>query len=84
MIAETSKEVATIDIVIKFYLKGFAFEPLFLDNVIDLAQVCFQLNENSLGNLLLLLAKILQSDEASSDHGELFDLDIDGERMQVR
>jgi len=41
MIAETSKEVATIDIVIKFYLKGFAFEPLFLDNVIDLAQVCF-------------------------------------------
>jgi len=59
MIAETSKEVATIDIVIKFYLKGFAFEPLFLDNVIDLAQLCFQENEKSLGNLLLLLAKIL-------------------------
>lgn len=83
MIAETSKEVATIDIVIKFYLKGFAFEPLFLDNVIDLAQLCFQENEKSLGNLLLLLAKILQCDE-SSEHSQLFDLDAEGDKVKVR
>ena len=41
MIAETSKEIATIDIAIKYYLKGIAFEPLFLDNIIDLSTVCY-------------------------------------------
>jgi hypothetical protein len=40
MIAETSKEIATIDVAIKYYLKGIAFEPLFLDNIIDLSNIC--------------------------------------------
>ena len=41
MIAETSKEIATIDVAIKYYLKGIAFEPLFLDNIIDLSNLCY-------------------------------------------
>jgi hypothetical protein len=41
MIAETSKELVGVEIAIKYYLKGIAFEPLFLDNLIDLAAVCF-------------------------------------------
>lgn len=60
MIAETSKEISTIDVAIKYYLKGIAFEPLFLDNIIDLSNICFQQGEKSLGNLLVLLTKILQ------------------------
>lgn len=59
MIAETSKEISTIDLAIKYYLKGIAFEPLFMDNIIDLSSVCYQYNEQSLGNLLMLLTKIL-------------------------
>ena len=59
MIAETSKEIATIDVVIKYYLKGIAFEPMFLDNIIDLSNICLQQNEKSLSKLLVFLAKIL-------------------------
>ena len=67
MIAETSKEIATIDVAIKYYLKGIAFEPLFLDNIIDLSNLCYQQDEAALGNLLMLLAKILQVEDASPE-----------------
>lgn len=67
MIAETSKEIATIDVAIKYYLKGIAFEPLFLDNIIDLSNLCYQQDESALGNLLMLLAKILQVEDASPE-----------------
>jgi hypothetical protein len=67
MIAETSKEVSTIDVVIKYYLKGIAFEPLFLDNIIDLSNLCFSQDEKSLGNLLVMLTKILQVEDASHE-----------------
>jgi hypothetical protein len=63
MIAETSKELVGVEIAIKYYLKGIAFEPLFLDNLIDLAAVCFQGGEQGLGGLLMLLAKILQEED---------------------
>lgn len=42
MIAETSKEISTLDVAIKYYLKGIAFEPQFLDNIIDLSTICYQ------------------------------------------
>ena len=59
MIAETSKEISTYDVAIKYYLKGIAFEPMFLDNIIDLSNICLQQGEKSLGKLLVFLAKIL-------------------------
>jgi hypothetical protein len=45
MIAETSKELGSQETAIKFYLKGISAEPLFLDNLVDFAQVCFTRSE---------------------------------------
>ena len=61
MIAETSKELLSLENAVKFYLKGIAYEPGFLDNFIDFAQLCFSVGEHALGNLLLVLAKTLQA-----------------------
>lgn len=41
MLGETSKELGTSENTIKFYLKGIAYEPNFIENFIDFAQLCF-------------------------------------------
>jgi hypothetical protein len=39
MIAETNKRKQDIEGAIKFYLKGMAYEPSYLENFIDLAHL---------------------------------------------
>jgi hypothetical protein len=39
MIAETSKRKNDIEGAIKFYLKGMAYEPSYLENFLDLAHL---------------------------------------------
>ena len=59
MIAETSKRKNDIEGAIKFYLKGMAYEPSYLENFLDLAHLS-QVNEPQLCNILLILVKIIQ------------------------
>jgi len=60
MIAETSKRKNDIEGAIKFYLKGMAYEPSYLENFLDLAHLSSQDNEQQLCNLILILVKIIQ------------------------
>ena len=71
MVAETSKELDSVDNAIKFYLKGIAYEPVFLDNLIDFAQVCFGQGESSFGNMALLFAKILENDSELTEESHV-------------
>lgn len=59
MIAETSKRKQDVEGAIKFYLKGMAYEPSYLENFLDLAYLS-QASEPQLCNLILILVKIIQ------------------------
>ena len=60
MIGETSKIKQDLDEAIKYYLKGIVFEPSYVDNFLDFAQLISGLGEIELSNLFVIFAKAIQ------------------------
>lgn len=59
MIGEINKKKNDYEAAIKFYLRGISQEPSYIDNYIDLADICELLNEFQLNKIFFIFAKII-------------------------
>ena len=57
MISETSKNKQDFEAAIKFYLKGMAFEPSYIENFLDLAKLISNIGEVELSNIIVIFAR---------------------------
>lgn len=60
MIGETSKNKQDFDEAIKYYLKGIVFEPSYIENFLDLAQLVRNVGEYELSRIFEFCARIIQ------------------------
>ena len=59
MIGEINKKKNDYEAAIKFYLRGISQEPSYIDNYIDLSDICELLNEFQLNKIFYIFAKII-------------------------
>ena len=59
MIGETSKSKQDFGEAIKYYLKGIVFEPSYIENFMDLAQLVSGIGEGEVSNLFVIFAKAI-------------------------
>ena len=60
MIGEINKRKNDYEASIKYYLRGISQEPAFIDNYLDLAELCEQINEPQISQIYYIFANILQ------------------------
>ena len=59
MIGEVEKKKNDYESAIKYYLRGLSQEPSFVDNYVDLAELCELLNEHAIGRIFFIFAKLI-------------------------
>ena len=60
MIGEINKKKNDYEAAIKYYLRGISQEPSYIDNYIDLSDICGDLlNEYQLSRIFFLFAKVI-------------------------
>lgn len=59
MIGEISKKKKDMEAAIKFYLRGISQEPTFMENYMDLAELCETLNEGEISTIFYKFSKII-------------------------
>ncbi len=59
MIGEISKKRSDYEASIKYYLRGISQEPSFIDNYLDIAELCEILNENQISTIFYIFSKII-------------------------
>ena len=59
MIGEINKKKNDYEAAIKYYLRGISQEPSYIDNYIDLSDICELLNEMQLNRIFFLFAKVI-------------------------
>jgi hypothetical protein len=59
MIGEINKKKNDYEASIKFYLKGISLDPSYIDNYVDLSDICELLNEFAISRVFFLFAKLI-------------------------
>lgn len=68
MIGEINKKKNDYEASIMFYLRGISQEPSYIDNYVDLADICELLNETEISKIFFIFAKVIaQINQGASD-----------------
>ena len=59
MIGEINKKKNDYEAAIRFYLRGISQEPSYIDNYVDLGDICELLNETDIGKIFFSFAKVI-------------------------
>lgn len=60
MIGETNKNKEDISEATKYYMRGIVFDPSYIENFLDLAQMISNHGEIELSNILVIIARTIE------------------------